>query len=102
MDPEVPVAVAAAQEAVGRNMYACRLVPLLMLTLYNLFPVLRIPSSNLVSYTADAGMPPSVPTRFGFFLALTAAALSVNAPLLLFNIDRFALSMERVERRHDV
>ncbi|CAN6328392.1 unnamed protein product [Urochloa humidicola] len=38
----------------GRSRYACRLVPLLVLTLYSVFTVLRIPSSNLVVSTADS------------------------------------------------
>lgn len=38
----------------GRSRYACRLVPLLVLTLYSLFTVLRIPSSSLVVNTADS------------------------------------------------
>jgi hypothetical protein len=41
----------------GRGRYACRLVPLLVLTLYSLFTVLRIPSSSLVVNTADSGAP---------------------------------------------
>jgi hypothetical protein len=39
----------------SRGRYACRLVPLLVLTLYSLFTVLRIPSSSLVVNTADSG-----------------------------------------------
>ena len=39
----------------GRSRYACRLVPLLVLTVYSLFTVLRIPSSSLVVSTADSG-----------------------------------------------
>lgn len=38
----------------SRGRYACRLVPLLVLTLYSLFTVLRIPSSSLVVNTADS------------------------------------------------
>ncbi|CAL5094747.1 unnamed protein product [Urochloa decumbens] len=38
----------------GRSRYACRLVPLLVLTVYSVFTVLRIPSSNLVVTTADS------------------------------------------------
>lgn len=38
----------------GRSRYACRAVPLLVLTLYSLFTVLRIPSSSLVVNTADS------------------------------------------------
>ncbi|CAM0955695.1 unnamed protein product [Alopecurus aequalis] len=38
----------------SRSRYACRLVPLLVLTLYSLFTVLRIPSSSLVVNTADS------------------------------------------------
>nr|CAB3465353.1 unnamed protein product [Digitaria exilis] len=38
----------------GRSRYACRLVPLLVLTIYSLVTVLRIPSSSLVVTTADS------------------------------------------------
>ncbi|KAL6842210.1 hypothetical protein ACP4OV_027973 [Aristida adscensionis] len=38
----------------GRGRYACRLVPLLVLTVYSVFTVLRIPSSSLVVTTADS------------------------------------------------
>ncbi|XP_062231299.1 xylan glycosyltransferase MUCI21-like [Phragmites australis] len=38
----------------GRSRYACRLVPLLVLTVYSVFTVLRIPSSSLVVNTADS------------------------------------------------
>ncbi|XBJ17835.1 hypothetical protein VPH35_009152 [Triticum aestivum] len=38
----------------GRGRYACRAVPLLVLTVYSLFTVLRIPSSSLVVNTADS------------------------------------------------
>jgi hypothetical protein len=41
----------------GRSRYACRLVPLLVLTVYSVFTVLRIPSSSLVVTTADSGNP---------------------------------------------
>jgi hypothetical protein len=40
---------------VGRSRYACRLVPLLVLTVYSVVTVLRIPSSSLVVSTADSG-----------------------------------------------
>ena len=53
----------------GRSRYACRLVPLLVLTLYSLFTVLRIPSSSLVVNTADSGAPLS-PARLKFLLSL--------------------------------
>ncbi|KAL6619296.1 hypothetical protein ACP70R_034435 [Stipagrostis hirtigluma subsp. patula] len=39
----------------GKGRYACRLVPLLVLTVYSVFTVLRIPSSSLVVTTADSG-----------------------------------------------
>ncbi|RLN28200.1 uncharacterized protein C2845_PM05G24380 [Panicum miliaceum] len=38
----------------GRSRYACRLVPLLVLTVYSVVTVLRIPSSSLVVTTADS------------------------------------------------
>ncbi|XP_004962186.1 uncharacterized protein LOC101784684 [Setaria italica] len=38
----------------GRSRYACRLVPLLVLTIYSVVTVLRIPSSSLVVTTADS------------------------------------------------
>jgi hypothetical protein len=40
----------------GRNRYACRLMLLLVLTVYSIFIVLRIPSSFLfVTTTSDSG-----------------------------------------------
>jgi hypothetical protein len=41
----------------GRSRYACRLVPLLVLTVYSVVTVLRIPSASLVVSTADSGKP---------------------------------------------
>ncbi|KAK3138872.1 hypothetical protein QOZ80_5AG0374540 [Eleusine coracana subsp. coracana] len=38
----------------GRGRYACRLVPLLVLTVYSVFTVVRIPSSSLVVTTSDS------------------------------------------------
>ncbi|XP_066362173.1 xylan glycosyltransferase MUCI21-like [Miscanthus floridulus] len=38
----------------GRSWYACRLVPLLVLTVYSVVTVLRIPSSSLVVSPADS------------------------------------------------
>uniref|UniRef100_A0A0D9WG49 Glycosyltransferase 61 catalytic domain-containing protein n=1 Tax=Leersia perrieri TaxID=77586 RepID=A0A0D9WG49_9ORYZ len=38
----------------GRSRYVCRLVPLLVLTVYSIFTVVRIPSSSLVVSTADS------------------------------------------------
>nr|ACL52478.1 unknown [Zea mays] len=38
----------------GRSRYACRLVPLLVLTVYSVVTVLRIPSASLVVSTADS------------------------------------------------
>ena len=42
----------------GRSRYACRLVPLLVLTVYSVVTVLRIPSSSLVVSPADSGNKP--------------------------------------------
>jgi hypothetical protein len=53
----------------------CRIVPLLVLTVYSIFTVVRIPSSSLVVSTADSGTPPP-----------TAAA----APAVGFWVDCFA------------
>uniref|UniRef100_A0A0E0PM17 Glycosyltransferase 61 catalytic domain-containing protein n=1 Tax=Oryza rufipogon TaxID=4529 RepID=A0A0E0PM17_ORYRU len=38
----------------GRSRYVCRIVPLLVLTVYSIFTVVRIPSSSLVVSTADS------------------------------------------------
>ncbi|KAL5202412.1 hypothetical protein ABZP36_013364 [Zizania latifolia] len=38
----------------GRSKYVCRLVPLLVLTVYSIFTVVRIPNSSLVVTTTDS------------------------------------------------
>jgi hypothetical protein len=47
-----------------RSRYACRLVALLVLTVYSVLTVLRIPSSSLVVTTSDSGTRGSGPQSF--------------------------------------
>jgi hypothetical protein len=79
----------------GRSRYACRLVPLLVLTVYSVFTVLRIPGSSLVVTTSDSGTP-------GLQSPILLALISCN-PLSSLRAEMATRSSaERVERRDDL
>jgi hypothetical protein len=80
----------------GRSRYACRLVPLLVLTVYSIFTVLRIPSSSLVVTTADSGnpRPPVLQTQI-----LPALAAMVDCSLLHFLLFAARSNGDSVLRR---
>jgi len=90
----------------GRSRYACRLVPLLVLTVYSVVTVLRIPSSSLVVTTADSGNPGCLPTRILPALAAVGCWIAPFSPPVLLLSARTEMatrsSAERVERREDL